>query len=271
MKFVHVKSNSLISKAVLLITVMLIIGSIKWFFYKGNQPDLFVVGTNSGFPPYEMLDENGNMVGFDIDMAQNIAHALGKKLEIKDMSFDALIVALQQGKIDCAIAAISITKSRQQKIALVHYLGKPLTKLPLVFWKEIPACVKGVADLALCDNKTVCAQAGTIQQEIISSYAGLEVKNLENIADLIMDIKYGKSIAAVLEPKVAYTLQARYPELKILDIPLTAEQQDFGSGIGICKTNTDLINKIGKIVDTLKNNGTIDRMEAKWFKDGGIS
>ena len=171
-----------------------------------------MVGTNSGFPPFEIVDENGELVGFDVDLARHIAQALGKKLEIKDMSFDALIVALQQGKIDCAIAGISITKSRQQEIALIHYLGKPLTKLPLLFWKEIPANIKNISDLSHYDNKTVCAQAGTIQQEIISGYQGIEVKCLENTADLIMDIKYGKSIAAVLEPKVAYALQAHYPK-----------------------------------------------------------
>ena len=269
MKYVNIKSSSLISKAVLLITAMIIFGSIKWFMHKEGPSNFFVVGTNSGYPPYEVIDENGNMVGFDIDVAQQIAQALGKKLEIKDMSFDALIVALQQGKIDCAIAGISITKSQQQEIALVHYFGDPLTKLPLVFWGEIPAGIKDAADLALSGNKTVCAQAGTIQHEIISSYPGLDVKSLSNIPDLIMDIKYGKSIAAVLEPKVAYALQAQYPELKILDIPLVIEQQDFGSGIGICKTNIKLINKISAIVSTLKSNGTIGRLEEKWFKAGG--
>ena len=186
------------------------------------------------------------------------------------MSFDALIVALQQGKIDCAIAGISITKSRQQEIALIHYLGKPLTKLPLFFWKEIPARVKGVGDLAHYANKTVCAQAGTYTAgDYLKLPAGLKLRNLENIADLIMDIKYGKSIAAVLEPKVAYVLQVQYPELKILDIPLTEEQQDFGSGIGIQKNNSELINKISRIVATLKKNGTIERLETKWFKYGG--
>jgi len=269
MKFVDGKSSLLISKALLIITAMIIFGSIKWYMRKEDQSNLFVVGTNSGFPPYEMLDEHGKLIGFDIDLAQQIAQALGKKLEIKDMSFDVLIVALQQGKIDCAIAGISITKAREQVIAFVHYMGQPLTKIPLVFWKEIPAGVKTIADLAQCDNKMVCAQAGTIQQEIISGYSGLDVKNLENIADLIMDIKYGKSIAAVLEPKVAYALQAQYPELQILDIPLTAEQQGFGSGIGINKTNTDLIIKISRIVSTLKSNGTMSRMEAQWFKGGG--
>lgn len=260
--------NNVIIKGILLISVMLIFGTFKWFLPKTKPNNCLVVGTCSGFPPYEILDEKGNIVGFDIDLARSIAQALGKKLELKDMSFDALIIALQQGTIDCAIAAISITKSRQQEIALVHYLGKPLTKLPLVFWNEIPARVKDVGDLAHYDNKTVCAQAGTLQHEIISTYKGLEIKNLENIADLIMDIKYGKSIAAVLEPKVAYALQVQYPELKLLDIPLTVEQQDFGSGIGIQKNNSDLIDKISKIVSTLKENGTIERLEAKWFNYG---
>ncbi len=238
------------------------------FFKDAQKSDALVVGTCSGFPPYEYLDDHGIIVGFDIDVARALATAMGKKLDVQDMSFDSLIVALQQGKIDCAIASISITANRQKAIALVHYVGKPLTSLPLVFWKKIPEGVHTIEDLATLENKTVCAQAGSLQQEVISSYQGIEVKHLENIPDLIMDIKYGKSIAAVLEPKVVAALQVEYPELKTIPIFLEQEKQGFGCGIGINKNNKKLIDQISSIVETLKENGTLQQLENKWFNGG---
>jgi polar amino acid transport system substrate-binding protein len=259
---------SIAGKAMLIVGSMLFFGVIKWFSRTDIKTDVLIVGTCSGFPPYEMISEQGDLVGFDIDIAHMLAHQMGKKLELKDMSFDALILGLQQGNIDCAIAGISITKDRQQEIALIHYVGEPLTKLPLLFWNEIPAGIKGIEDVCRYTNKTVCAQAGTLQQEVISSYPGLDVKFLENIPDLIIDIKYGKSIAAVIEPKVAYALQGQHPELKVLDIPLTTEQQDFGSGIGIKKENRELIDKVGAIISMLKSDGSIAKLEAKWFTGG---
>lgn len=57
-----------------------------------------VVGLNSGFPPYEVLNAQGQFEGFDIDVANQLATKMGKKLVIKDMAFDALVMALNQGK-----------------------------------------------------------------------------------------------------------------------------------------------------------------------------
>lgn len=261
--FMPTKNSIKISFA--LITIISVIATYQWLGQTKPPVNSLVVGTCSGFPPYELMDQSGNIVGLDIDVARALAQALGKKLEIRDMSFDALIIALQQGKIDCAIAGISITKSRQQEIALIHYSGKPLSALPLVFWEEIPKNIYKLNDLKFHPNKTVCAQAGTIQHEIISTYDWLDIKCLENIADLIMDIKYGKSIATVLEPKVVYALQKKYSQLKTLDIPLTPEQQDFGFGIGVNKNNRELIKKISAVIETLKTNGTIEQFETKWI------
>jgi len=234
-----------------------------------KDENVLIVGTCAGFLPYEMFDDHGAIVGFDIDVATQLAKHLGKKLIIKDMSFDALIIALKQGSVDVILAGISITQSRLKEIALVHYSGQPLTKLPLIFWQHIPEGIKTVEDLNHHDNKIVCVQSGTLQEEVISSYKFLTIKQLENISDLIMDIKYGKSIAAVLEPKVAHALIAEHPELKTIDIQLAPEQQDLGSGIGINKTNTQLVEKIKNIVAQLKQNGTVQALENKWFK--GVS
>jgi arginine transport system substrate-binding protein len=232
-----------------------------------SEENLLIVGTNSGFPPYETVDDQGNLIGFDIAIAQQIANKLGKILVIKDMAFDALMIALQQGTIDCALAGISITKSRQQEIALIHYTGQPITELPILFWQQIPHGVHCIADIAHLQNHTICVQAGTLQAEVIEQYSGIEVKHLENIPDLIMDIKFGKSIAAVLETKVAHALQQHHPELLMLSLPLKPDQQDFGTGIGINKHNQPLIDSIQSIIHQLKDEGTIKQLEKQWFTE----
>jgi arginine transport system substrate-binding protein len=252
----------------LIIVCVMLVASWLLFHSSHRAQDVLVVGTSSGFPPYEMLSPDGTIKGFDIDIANLIAQKMNKKIVIKDMSFDALIVELQQGKIDMVLAGISITQKRLNQMAMVHYSGKPLTDLPLLFWSHIPQEINSVNDLKQYANKTVCVQTGTFQEEIITTYDFLDVKHLETIPDLIMDIKYGKSIAAVLEPKVALSLSKTHPELKILNIKLKQEEQDFGSGIGINKKNTKLINDIELIVKELKADGTVYKLEAHWFEKG---
>ncbi len=230
-----------------------------------KNTDELIVGTCAGFPPYEEFDKAGGIIGFDIDVAQKIADKLGKKLVVKDMSFDALLVGLKQGKIDMVLAGLSITKARLAEIAMVHYHGKPLKSLPILFWQQIPAGVNSIEDLAQLPNKTVCAQVGTIQEEIISKYAYLNVKNMENIPDLIMDIKHGKSIAAVIEPMVVVELQKQMPEIKVMELPLKEDEQSLGHGIGMNKNNKELIAVVEKTVAQLKQAGVIDELEQKWF------
>ena len=228
--------------------------------------DAFVVGMNSGFPPFEILNDQGQLEGFDVDAAQLIAAKLGKKLVIKDMAFDALIMSLKQGKIDAIMSGMSMTLSRLKEISMVHYHGAGMQNYALLFWHAIPAGVTQITDLASCSNKAVCAQSGTIQEEFVAKHSFIEVKHLEHVSDMILDIKFGKSIAAAVDYDSACILQAKNQELKMLLVQLDATDQQLGAGIGIKKENTELKTAIEAIVQQCKTDGTWAKLEQKWFK-----
>ena len=240
-----------------------------FFSTKESLENVLIVGTNSGFPPFEFINDVGEVVGFDVDVAQAIAQKMGKKLVVKDMAFDPLILSLQQGKIDLILAGMSITPSRLKEIEMVHYHGQGLTTLPLAFWKKIPAGVSTIYDLKKLKNKTVCAQAGNIQEELISKFDFLDIKSLSTYSELIMEIKYGKAIACVLEPFVVNEMKIQCPELQVLDVPLGPKDQNFGDGIGIKKENKKLIQQIKSVMAQLKQDGTLKSLQNKWFKEEG--
>ena len=259
-------------KSILLGLSMLVVMASVWLLvYRQTHvqyADQLVVGTCSGFPPYEVLDNQGQLIGFDIDVASLLAQHMNKKLVFKDMSFDALVLAVKQGKIDMALAGVSITKAKLKEIAMVHYQGEPFVSVPLLFWQHIPNGVATIYDLQKLSNKTVCVQAGNIEEEIMSHYDFLALKQLEHISDVIMDIKYGKSIAACVDPAVAEALQHEIPELKMLNVPLAPEEQPLGQGICIAKSNKGLFAQVQAIIDQVKHDGTLIVLEKKWFKKG---
>ena len=76
-----------------------------------------VIGTEPEFPPFESKDENGNYVGFDMDMARELAKDLGVKLRIEEMSWDSLPAALSTGKIDLIVSGMTITEERAESRA----------------------------------------------------------------------------------------------------------------------------------------------------------
>lgn len=230
-----------------------------------DKRSVLIVGTNAGFVPYEFVDEKGKIVGFDIDVAQAIANKMGKRLSVKNMPFDALILSLKQNKIDLVIAGLSITKEKLKEVDMIHYHGDGETEFPLVFWKTIPNNIKSINDLKNMKNKTVSVQVGNIQEEFISKFDFLDIKPLAEISDLIMDIKYGKSIACVIENLVVERLKKNFQELCVLKIPLNSDERDFGHGIALQKGNTNFIRKLKDVINELKVGGFIKKMERNWF------
>jgi len=81
-----------------------------------KQAGKIVAGTSADYPPFEYVDESGEMVGFDVDLMKEIGKRMGVEMEIVDMPFDSLIAAVQEGKIDISVAAFNYTEERDKTV-----------------------------------------------------------------------------------------------------------------------------------------------------------
>ncbi|OGN61632.1 MAG: hypothetical protein A3F09_01080 [Chlamydiae bacterium RIFCSPHIGHO2_12_FULL_49_11] len=227
-------------------------------------PKELVVGTASGYAPFVSLTPEGEYEGFDIDVARLLAEKMKKKLVIKDLgSMPSLIIALRQGKIDLIIWAVSITAKRCKEMHLVHYTGEAETTVPLLFWKEVP---KGIVTLddVVRSGKHVCIEVGTGQEEILKQLANLNIKNIDKIMDGVMEVRFGKSMAVAVDSALVEPLTRKIPELKVCRVEVPSELQMQGMGIGIRKTDEDLVEEVEKWVAELKQSGELTRLEKKW-------
>lgn len=228
------------------------------------------IGTNANFPPFESVDQKGEIVGFDIDVGRAIGKVLNKEVILKEFDFDALILALDKGQIDIILSGLSITESRQKEIALVPYQGEPLTDLSLLFWEAIPENVTSFPTLkqhAINTKLSVSAQSGHFLEEFLRA-EGIPVKPLAGPPEQVLDIKYRKSLAASVDTKVGAKLAAEHEGIKNLVLPLPKDKWDLGYGVGIKKTRTELVDEIRRAVEQLKADGTLQSLKAKWFKEG---
>lgn len=215
--------------------------------------ETLVVGLQPGYPPFEYVEKGGSLVGFDVAVAEKIAVAMGKKLVIKEMNFDGLLVALKTHKIDLIISGMSITEARLKEIAMVPYYGESLTSLVLLSWQKNPAGLMVV-------------QTGSLQEAIMKK-RGTPVKSLDNIQELIMDIKYGKASGALVEPLVAAGFLTAHPEMTAEAFPLSPEEKLLGNGIGISYDNKELIKEVTAIITLMKESGEIEALAEEWFYD----
>ena len=254
---------------VLLAGITLMLGCLSCTKTRDSNADLqtLIVGTNANYPPFEFLDENQKVVGFDPELADLISKKLGRKLLIKEFDFDSLILALKQGKIDLIISGMSITEDRQKEINMIPYQGSEVKALSFLFWDQKPETATTLAQLAThLDQGEVTVQAGTFMEEFLTQCPeAFKIKSFAGPTEQLLDLKYKKSKSALVELAIADELMRLNPELKRVDIPLPKNKQVLGNGIGLTKTNTDLQTKVSEIISEFKKDGTIQSLEKKWI------
>lgn len=215
---------------------------------------LLVVGTNAEFPPFTYI-ENQKIVGFDIDIAKEVAQRLGKEIQFKDMPFDALIPEIILGQVDFVAAGMSYTEERAKRVLFTKpYLsGDPL----VVFTKADRKW--GLDDLK---NKTVIVVEGFTADLFMSSKEGIHLTRLPTQADGFMAIKSGRADAFVTANS---TVNAFFEVQDACSFHVTAlEGTGETCALVIPKTKPTLLIEIQKALDDMKNDGTLDKLKTKW-------
>lgn len=222
----------------------------------------FIIGTAAGYAPFVSINAQGEYEGFDIDVAKALAQDMNMNLEIKDLgSMSSLFIALDQGKIDAIIWGLSITQERLNKVAMIKYQGKETTSFPLIFWETIPNKATNIYELK---NVTICSEIGSCQESVINGYDFITKLPVNNIDDALLNIQYKKADGAIVEPAIAQKFQKKFPQIKIIDLHLTPQDQIQGIGIAIKKDNIKLLNAIQNSIQNLENLQIISNLEQKW-------
>ena len=215
-----------------------------------------VVGMSADYAPYEfhaMIDGKDKVVGFDVDLANEIAKDMGVKLEIKEMEFDPLIGALKAGQIDMIISGMNPDEKRKKQIDFsdIYYEAKH----GVLVKKENLDKFKTVDDLT---GKKIGAQLGSTQQEIAEkTVKDADVQLLANVNNLILELKTDKVEALITEEPVAKMAMETNPQLALAEI--TFEDSAGGNAVGMRKGQTDLVNQVNKTIQILKDSGDLDK------------
>lgn len=218
-----------------------------------------VLGTSADYAPYEFhmnVDGKDTIVGFDIEIAKEIAKDLGVELEIQDMKFDTLTAALQAGTIDMAISGMNPTPERQEAVDFSDIYYK--AEHGIIIKADKKDVYKTKDDF---DGKSVGAQKGTIQQDLIlEQMTKTTFKGLGKVPDLIMELKSGNSEAIVMEIPVADAIAKANPEFYVIQEPgFKLDETEQGSAIAMPKNSPELVEAVNKTLARLQKDGAIDK------------
>ncbi len=181
---------------------------------KIKEKGYIVVGTSADWPPYEYVLPNGSYAGIDMVLAKKIAQDLGVKLVIKDMKFDALFQAVQDGKVDIVIADVSMKPSRFQAVDFsIPYMC--VDGMDIVMRAQDASSYNGPQSLY---GKKIGAQTATTEEDLAKKYfqGKATIETYDKVyPEMILALKTGKIDAVILSPYVAQVIVNMTPGLKI--------------------------------------------------------
>ncbi|TJX67622.1 transporter substrate-binding domain-containing protein [Soehngenia saccharolytica] len=213
-----------------------------------------VLGTAADYPPYEYHKmENGKdqIVGFDIEIAKEIAKDLGVELEIIDMKFEGLLPALTMGDIDLIVAGLVPNEERAKVVdfSIPYYEAEQAL---LVRTEDLDE-LQSIDDFA---GLNIGAQKATLQEEIaLDKFNKANYIGLSKITDLILELKNNKVDGVVLVEPVAKAYAAQNSDLSLSKIDLGKED---GVAVAVNKGNEDLLKSINSTISRLIENKTMD-------------
>ncbi|POA97367.1 ABC transporter substrate-binding protein [Chromobacterium sinusclupearum] len=223
-------------------------------------------GVDASYAPFESKAANGQIVGFDIDLGNEICKRLKAKCVWVENDFDGMIPALKAKKFDGVLSSMSMTEARMKEIAFSAKLFNTPTRMVAKAGSGLmptPASLKG---------KRVGVEQGTIQEAYAKKHwapAGVEVVPYQNQTLVLADLTAGRLDASLQDAVQADMGFLKKPEGKgfafaganLVDPQTLGE----GAGIGLRKEDTDLKAAIDKAIAGMLKDGTYKKIEKKYF------
>ena len=242
--------------------VLLIAGAMVFAGGQGETDDnVITVATDATWPPMEFIDENQELVGFDIDLMNAIADAAGFEVEFQNVAWDGIFAGLANGDYDAVISSVTITEDREETMDFSEpYLNAGQV---LIVRMDGPDEVSGLSDMA---GNTLGAQIGTTGAILINETDGVDLRSYDELGLAIEDLANGRIDGVVADTPIAadFALQNENYSgtLKIVGDPFTEELY----GVAVTDGNDEVLSQINEGLEIVKEDGTIEDLKDKWLR-----
>lgn len=219
-----------------------------------KDENIIKFATCSDYPPFE-YQENGELRGFDVELAKLIGKHLNKEVVFENMQFSSILPSLQESRVDAAIATIAITKERLQAFdfSIPYYFDK----IVAVFKTENP--INDKRDLI---GKKIACQLGTVMQIWLkTNIPEAEIILLNNNNQAIESLKAGHVDIVIIDAAQGAVFSNKNSNLSFINI---AEANE-GYGIAL-KQGSSLKSQIDEAIKALQENGELQKLQNQWIE-----
>ncbi|NLI88902.1 MAG: amino acid ABC transporter substrate-binding protein [Epulopiscium sp.] len=257
------KRLSILLAIILATTMLTACGSKQKTGIEGiKERGKMVVGLDDSFPPMGFRDDNNEIVGFDIDLANEVGKILGVEVELKPVVWETVAMSLNNGDIDMIWNGYTISEARKKEVLF----SEPYLTNQQIIVVGPDSDIEGKADLA---GKTVALQAGSTSQDALEKdvevFESIEdVRKFENNVDALLDLKVGRVDAVIVDSVVGRYYTSLHPEDYFV---VDDSFMDEFYGIGMRKEDKSFADAINQALEELRENGTAGEISKKWFSE----
>lgn len=226
-----------------------------------------IVGTSSGFPPFEMANPSSpyKVEGFDIDLAKKLADRLGVELEVQDLGFDVLIQSVKDKKVDVVFAGMTINPGRAESVLFSnpYFVDQNISQSVII--RNSTTGIEDVDDLA---GKVITVNSGTtgyywVEENLIDTgkvKAG-DVIGFSTASDTIQELmRQNGADVIIIDSAVAEEFVRENNGIHIVfSIPTN---ENYGAAVKLGET--ELADEINALLAEMESNGEMDALRAKW-------
>lgn len=221
-----------------------------------------IVGVKADFPPFGYIDDRGQQVGFDVDLAHEVAAVLlgdPNKVKLRTVTSANRIPMLRAHDVDAVMASMTITQERKQTIDFsVPYFCSG----HLILVRASNASINWFPDLNARRVATVQGATGDTVTRILAPRA--ERITFDQNAEAVLALKDGRTDAFVQDDVLLLGFAKQDPSLKVVGWP---PRMPGPYGVGVPKGATDLLGALNVALARIRSSGVYDKMVAKWFGD----
>ena len=221
--------------------------------------DVVVVATDATWPPMEYVNEDREIVGYDIDLMTAIAEKAGFEVEFKNVAWDGIFAGLAAGEYDAVISSVTITDERRAN----YDFSEPYINAGQIVVVRTESDITGPDTLS---GRVVGAQISTTGAFAIQDMEGVELREYDEVGLAFEDLVAGRIDAVVCDTPVAADFALQREEykaaLKIVGDAFTDEYY----GILVQKGNSELLDKINEGLAAVQTAGIDQELEVTWLR-----
>lgn len=218
-------------------------------------PKTIVFAADAAYPPMQYMNEQKEIVGFEVDVIKAAAEKAGFKAEFKNVAWDGIFAGLASKKYDAISSSVSITEERKATMDFSDPI-MPIEQM-LVVAKD-----SKVTDLAGLKGKSIGAQIGTTSYLVVKDEKGFKaIKTYDEVGLAMEDLVKGSIQAVVADSPVAvdYTTKKHADKIKIAATLKSDKVENIG--IAVLKGNQEVLDLVNKGLAAIKADGTFDKIK----------